>query len=157
MHFLQLFRTAKSPCGFCRCLVSSFIRRDAKSTCEQLPSFHLQRNSYCTCALRQNCCVSCPSYFFFPEEINFSLVHHFFLNYTNGGAREYPCTGKFVYTYLNTCYSLCSHHSCANPCNPSATHKVPELKRKLKNKGKLEQCPHYLELVWCVPHHMAGW
>ncbi|KAL2306429.1 hypothetical protein Nmel_004349 [Mimus melanotis] len=64
MHFLQLFRTAKSPCGFCRCLVSSFIRRDAKSTCKQLLSFQLQRNSYCTCALRENYCVLVHPIFF---------------------------------------------------------------------------------------------
>lgn len=68
MHLLQLFRKVKSPCGCCRCLVSSFIRRDANSTCKQLPSFHLQCNSYCACALRKNYCVSCPSYFFFPQK-----------------------------------------------------------------------------------------
>lgn len=114
MDLLQLFRTAKSPCGCCRCLGSSFIRRDAKSTCKQLPSFHLHCNSYCVCAVRENYCVSCPSYFFSPEEANFSLVHHF-LNYANVGTWEYPCTEKFVYNCLKICSSLCSHHSCANP------------------------------------------
>lgn len=162
MHLWQLFSAAKSPCGCCRCLVSSFIRRDAKSTCKQLPGFHLQHNSYCVYALRENYCVSCLSFFFFSQKKLTSA-----LNITSSWTMLMEGPGNIhvqrsVYTCLNTCSSLCSHHSCANPSSFLFSHAwqtpchAQGTKTKTK-KGKFEQCFCYLELVWCVAHCTAGW
>lgn len=141
MHLLQLFRTAKSPCCCCRCLVSSFIRSHASSTCKQLPSFHLQHNSCCACALRKNYFVVHPI-FFFPQK---KLTSALYITSTwtmlikgPGSIHIQRSLSVPVWRLARLCAVTLPVLALAVSCsamggNPAATHRV--LEQKIKKQG----------------------